>query len=165
MWKRFIGGLTAVAFTSAVVSPAYAFERFEGLAADRDVTAGVRLTLPFGPQSIEEKPAWVGFNLSATRNFNGTVGYLDNTYYRVNLAEVRFGQDEVTTFRLGNLTALQLDHEGKSITDERKLNFLGNAGNGNGWLIALAVIALGVGIYLIVDDGSSDSESESPGLN
>src|SRR5690606_17905816 len=142
MWNKVVSGLAALAFTSAVVSPAFAFEQFHGLAADRDITAGFRLTLPFGPRTIEEKPAWVGFNLTATRNFDGTVGYMDNTYYKMNLAEVRFGQDRVTTFRLGNLTALQLDQEGKPITDEHRLQFLGNAGGTLLWVVILAGAAV-----------------------
>ncbi|RIK95224.1 MAG: hypothetical protein DCC73_02255 [Proteobacteria bacterium] len=161
MLKRVIAGATAAVFASVTVSPAFAFERFEGLAADKEVTAGVRLTLPFGPRTAAEKPAWIGLGLTATRNFDGAVGYRDNTYYKVNLAEVRLSQDQLTTFRFGNLTALTLDAEGKAIDQEKSLNFLGNSGNGNGWLWLGLAVAAGVGLYLILDD---DDDSESEGL-
>lgn len=158
MWKNAVSALTALALTFAATSPTLAFERFNGLAADRSITAGVRLTLPFGPRTIAEKPAWVGFNLTATRNFDGTVGYLDNTYYKINLAEVRFDQDQITTFRLGNLTTLKLDADGNAIRDARKLGFLGNVDNGSTFLWVALLAGAGLTAFLIIDDGSNSEK-------
>lgn len=153
MLKSLLSVLAAIAVMASSVLPAYtpalAFERQDGFLPGRDVSGVVKLAIPFGPRTLPEQPAYLSLGLSASRDFDGhQAGLRDNVYYRAQLAEMRLFQDHSKSLHVGNIKAFEWDPNGNLMVDEERRELLGL---GDGILGLAVLVALGIGIYLIVD--------------
>jgi hypothetical protein len=155
MYRKFTATLTAASFVIATAFPAYALDG-AGINQSRGVAAKVTWKMPFGGSTrAENRTPALSFHVDYTRQSSASDVLVDTSYQTIRFTDLRFSpRGSVDQFKLGQIDVLDIE-------DDERLNMFGNMGNAS-WLYILGAIALGVGLYLIIDDGNNDTPSDSP---